>query len=153
MISGTGLSTDRRNVSTRATVAAVARKDQAVQIGKGFDLDALLQRGGHDLLDLGHGAVSQRHDRRRSQPVALRRAENIDSPLAVIGELRPFEQHGKQRFEIRIVDPYAGGQADGRLEVIVQAELPAQVEDDVLHLPAGDMGRDAAERIDVQFVF
>jgi len=39
------------------------------------------------------------------------------------------------------------------LEVIVQAELPAQVEDDVLHLPAGDMGRDAAERIDVQFVF
>ena len=131
-------------------VAPVAAQHKAVQIGESLDFHALLQRRGNNIFDFRNRPESQRNNARRRKTVALGRTEHVDATLAVVGILRPLEQHGKQRFEIRRVDPDASRQAHRRLEVIVQPELPAQIEDNILHLPAHDVGRDAPQRIDLR---
>ena len=133
-------------------VAPVARQDQGVQIGEGLHRDVLFQRLGDDLLDLRHGAVDERKDRRRRETVRRGRSEDPDVPFGVIAVRRAFEQHREQRLEIRPVHPDARREVHRRLEVVVQLQLVAQVENHVLHVAPRDAGRDAPQRVHTQFV-
>ena len=133
-------------------VAPVARQDQGVQIGEGLHRDVLFQRLGDDLLDLRHGAVDERKYRRRRETVRRGRSEDPDAPFGVIAVRRAFEQHREQRLEIRPVHPDARREVHRRLEVVVQLQLVAQVENHVLHVAPRDAGRDAPQRVHTQFV-
>ena len=133
-------------------IAPVAAHHQTVLIGKGLHLDILFQGGGNQFVDLRHRTIGQRHHLDGRQRIALRRAEDIDAPFTIVAVRRTFEKHREQRVEIGVVDPDACRQVHRRLEIKVELQLFAKIENHILHISTGDVRRDAPQRVDTQFV-
>ena len=125
----------------------VAAQDHAVQIAESGRLHPLFQVVGDRFRELVHRAVAHRDDARREQALAFRLAEHIDASLLVVGVGRAREQQVEQRFRVGVFQVDARLRIDGRDKEIVEFQLLADIEYDVVYVAPVDHRRDSPRTV------
>ena len=125
----------------------VAAQDHAVQIAESGRLHPFFQVVGDRFRELVYRAVAHRDDARREQVLALRLAEHIDAALLVVGVGRARQQQVEQRFRVGVFQVDARLRIDGRDKEIVELQLLADVEDNVVDIAPVDHRRDASRAV------
>ena len=107
----------------------------------------LFQVVGDRFRELVHRAVAHRDDARREQALAFRLAEHIDASLLVVGVSRAREQQVEQRFRVGVFQVDARLRIDGRDKEIVEFQLLADIEYDVVYVAPVDHRRDSPRTV------
>ena len=128
-------------------LSLIAAQDHAVQIAESGRLHPLFQVVGDRFRELVHRAVMHRDDARREQALAFRLAEHIDASLLVVGVGRAREQQVEQRFRVGVFQVDARLRIDGRDKEIVEFQLLADIEYDVVYVAPVDHRRDSPRTV------
>ena len=100
-----------------------AAHDEAVQVGKGFDVDAFFQLCGNEVEHLIDGAVLERDELALPQAFEVAVAEEVDLPFFLKGKLGAVEEQAQEIVVAGIVD-LEGGIA---FELVEEEELLVQL--------------------------